>query len=398
MFNNLINADRIKQSKQKIPMRLISTTILLFALLLSSCKKDEPKNTMNETLPNENRTRLFVGTYTNDTSKGIYSLDFDTKTGQLSNETLLVEIPNPSYVTLSKNKEKVFAVNEDTSGKVTSFGWNADKTKLQIESEQSSEGIHPCYVALSNDENNLVVANYTSGTLAIYPLDGNGKIEKFTQHESHEGNGPVKPNQESSHVHCVQFSKNDAFLFAADLGIDKVLSYPVLTDGKLGKQKIALALDPGDGPRHFVFHPTKDILFLVNELSNTVVSAKVNTETGILEKIDRKSSLPEGFSEASFGADIHISSDGKFLYTTNRGHNSIAVFAVLEDGTLNLLETTSVQGDWPRNFTFSPDENFILVANQKSNTITIFKRDANSGLLTYTNNETKLGAPVCLKF
>ena len=380
-------------------MRLIPTiTMLFFAILLFSCKKDESKNIPNETKSNENIARLLVGTYTNETSKGIYSLDFDLKTGQLSNEALLVETPNPSFLTLSKNKELVYAVNEENSGIVTSFGWNADKTKLIKLNEQPSEGIHPCYVALNDSENKLAVANYSSGTLAIYPLDGNGKIEKFTQRESHEGNGPVKPNQESSHVHCVQFSKNEAFLFAADLGIDKILSYPVLTDGKLGKQQIAMQLEPGDGPRHFVFHPTKDILFLMNELSNTVVSAKVNMETGILDKIDRKSTLPDDFTEASAGADIHISSDGKFLYATNRGHNSIAVFSVLEDGTLNLLETTSVQGDWPRNFTFSPDENFLLVANQRSNNITIFKRDADSGLLTYTNNEAKLGAPVCLKF
>ncbi len=380
-------------------MRNIPTiTMLFFAILVFSCKKDESKNSLHETQSDENNFRLFVGTYTNETSKGIYSFDFDLKTGQLSNETLLVETPNPSFLTLSKNKEYVFAVNEENSGKVTSFGWNADKTKLDKLNEQSSEGIHPCYVTLNESENKLAVANYSSGTLAIYPLDGNGKIKKFMQRESHEGNGPVKPNQESSHVHCVQFSKNDAFLFAADLGIDKILSYPVLTDGKLGKQQIAMQLEPGDGPRHFVFHPTKDILFLMNELSNTVVSAKVNLETGILDKLDRKSTLPESYSEASAGADIHITSDGKYLYTTNRGHNSIAVFSVLEDGTLNLLETTSVQGDWPRNFTFSPDENFILVANQKSNNITIFKRDADTGLLTYTNNETKLGAPVCLKF
>lgn len=380
-------------------MKLIpSITMLFFAVLLFSCKKEESKNTMTETKMDENKARLFVGTYTNETSKGIYSLDFDLKTGELSNETLLVETPNPSYIALSKNKDFLFAVNEENSGKVTSFAWNAEKTKLHLVSEQPSEGIHPCYVALNDGENKLAVANYTSGTIAVYPLDENGKIQKFIQHESHEGSGPVKPNQESAHAHCVEFSKNNAFLFAADLGMDKILSYPVLTDGKLGKQQVALQLEPGDGPRHFVFHPTKDVVFLMNELSNTVVSAKVNLEIGYLEKIDRKSTLPEGFTESSAGADIHISTDGKFLYTTNRGHNSIAVFSIDENNMLNLLETTSVQGDWPRNFTFSPNEDFILVANQKSNNITVFKRDSVSGLLTSTNTDFKLGAPVCLKF
>ena len=136
----------------------------------------------------------------------------------------------------------------------------------------------------------------------------------------------------------------------------------------------------------------------MNELSNTVVSAKVDLKTGILEKVDRKSTLPEDFTGENSGADIHISSDGKFLYATNRGHNSIAVFSVADDGMLNLLETTSVHGDWPRNFTLSPDENHILIANQNSNNITVFQRDSATGLLTYTNNEYKLGAPVCLKF
>ena len=373
--------------------------MLFLVSILVSCKKDQTKNSeMKEITENENVVRLFVGTYTNDSSKGIYSFDFDAKTGQLSNEKLLVEVSNPSYLTLSKNKEVVYAVNEDNPGKVSSFGWNTDKTQLELRSEQPSEGIHPCYVSFDENKNRLAVANYSSGTLAVYPVNEKGIIEKSIQRENHEGNGPVKPNQESPHVHCVQFDKNSNFLFAADLGIDQIISYPVATDGTLTKQQIALQMEPGDGPRHFVFHPKKDILFVMNELSSTVVSAKVHLETGILEKIDRKSSLPQDFTGESYGADIHISSDGKFLYATNRGHNSIAVFSVAEDGLLNLLETISVHGDWPRNFALSPDENYILIANQNSNTITVFKRDSTTGLLAYTNNEYKMGAPVCLIF
>jgi 6-phosphogluconolactonase len=387
------------QLNMKFMRSVIGLMISFFIFLPISCKKDSPKNSeMKDKIENENVMRLLVGTYTNDSSKGIYSFDFDVQTGQLSSEKLLVEVSNPSYLTLSKNKDAVYVVNEDNSGKVSSFGWNADKTQLELLSEQPSEGIHPCYVSFDENKNRLAVANYTSGTLAVYPVSKKGRIERSIQRENHEGNGPVKPNQESAHVHCVQFDKNSNFLFAADLGIDKIISYPVATDGTLEKQQIAMQMEPGDGPRHFVFHPTKDMLFLMNELSNTVVSAKVDVETGILEKVDRKSTLPEDFTGENSGADIHISSDGKFLYATNRGHNSIAVFSVADDGMLNLLETTSVHGDWPRNFTLSPDENHILIANQNSNNITVFQRDSATGLLTYTNNEYKLGAPVCLKF
>lgn len=385
---------------KKTDLRFISTTIFLLLILLIYGFNDADflNNSDENIFKKPKNLRLIVGTYTRENSKGIYSFDFDTTTGKLTNEQLLVETSNPSYLTLSKDKETVFSVNEGDRGKVYSFQWNANKTKLAPRSEQSSEGAAPCFIQLNESENLLAVANYTSGTLAVYPVKPDGKIEESLHVAKHEGNGPFLPNQESPHVHSVKFDKNNKFLFAADLGIDKIISYPIKKDTTIGNQQTALQLDPGDGPRHFVFHPKKDLVFIVNELSNSVVSAKVNHETGLFEKIDKKSTLPKDYIGKNSGADIRITSDGKFLYTSNRGHNSIAVFSIEENGKLKLLETVSVHGDWPRNFTLTPDENFLLVANERSNTITVFKVDKKSGLLTYTNNKTKIGAPVCLKF
>lgn len=385
---------------KKTAKRFISKTIFLLLILLMYGFNyvDFQNNSDNKLFHKSENLRLIVGTYTRENSKGIYSFDFDTTTGKLTNEQLLVETSNPSYLVLSKDKETVFSVNEGDMGKVHSFRWNANKTKLTLISEQSSEGAAPCFIQLNESESLLAVANYTSGTLAVYPVNRDGKIEEKLHAAQHEGSGPFLPNQKSPHVHSVKFDKNSKFLYAADLGIDKIISYPITKDITLGKQQTALQLDPGDGPRHFVFHPKKDLVFIVNELSNTVVSAKVNYETGIFEKIDKKSTLPQDYTGKNSGADIRITSNGKFLYTSNRGHNSIAVFAIEENGKLKFLETIPVQGDWPRNFTLTPDENFLLVANERSNTITVFKVDKKSGLLTYTNNKTKIGAPVCLKF
>lgn len=378
----------------------LSFSFILVLLTTLSCtsKLENTEPNKEETPPQIASIELLVGTYTDQESKGIYLLDFDPATGSLSDTRLVVETTSPSFLAISKDRNHVYAVNETAPGNVSSFQWNEDRSSLSAVNQQPSQGDHPCFVEMNTAQNLLSVANYSSGTISVYPVDNAGMIGAATAIHQHTGSGPVKPNQNAAHAHCAKFDPNGKFLYAVDLGIDQLISYPIDEQGVVGKASSSLALDPGDGPRHMVFHPSLDMAFVVNELSGTVTSLSVNHESGQLEKIDTKSTLPADFEGNNACADIHISSNGKFLYASNRGHNSIAVFSVTEKGELELLTTESVQGDWPRNFTFSPDEKFLLVANQHSSNITVFAVNTETGLLSFTGHELSVSHPVCLKF
>jgi len=371
----------------------------VFLLILTGCKNESKKSQtgMEEQTIQKEGIQLLVGTMAEGEEQGIYQLVFNTETGKLSNRQHVAKEDKPGYLYLSKDGEMVYSSNGTKPGSVSAFRWNKDRTALDRVGNWSSKGDGACYIELSPDENLLAAANYSSGGIVLYPLDGKGTILDEPQEVQHMGNGP-HPNQKSAHAHCVKFSDKGDYLYAVDLGIDQILAYPVTAEKKLGKADVGLQLDPGDGPRHLVFHPTQNKVFIINELSSTVVSATVDEETGVFTKIDKKSTLPEDYQEPNACADIHISNDGRFLYASNRGHNSIAVFSVTESGDLKLLTIEPVQGDWPRNFSLTPDGNFLLVANQKSDNITVFKVDSKTGLLEFTGNEISIPEPVCLKF
>tara|TARA_R110002050_G_scaffold33846_7_gene85807 strand:- start:47919 stop:49067 length:1149 start_codon:yes stop_codon:yes gene_type:complete len=372
---------------------------IILSMLVVGCK-NQPKKanlTADQQEIEKEGLKLLVGTFAEGEEQGIYQVDFNTETGELSNRRHVAKENKPGYLYLSKDGERVYSSNGTKPGSVSAFQWNKDKTALTRVANLPSKGDGACYVGVSPDENLLAAANYSSGSIVLYPIDKKGVVLDAPQGIQHSGSGP-HPNQNSAHAHCVQFSKNGKFLYAVDLGIDQVLTYPINSEKKLAKAEVGLQLDPGDGPRHLVFHPTENKVFVINELSSTVVSASVDQETGVFTKIDKKSTLPDDYQEFNACADIHISKDGKFLYASNRGHNSIAVYSVSESGNLKLLTIESVQGDWPRNFTLSPDGRYLLVANQKSNSITVFKVDQKTGLLEFTGNEIAVSQPVCLKF
>ena len=342
--------------------------------------------------------KLILGAYTSPESLGLYEASFNQETGLLGNKKLLVELKNPSYLDISDDGSRIYSVNELGEGGVSALKWNMDRTALEVIDSYSSKGAHPCYVALNHKENLLATANYSSGNVLVYNIESDGALGDEPQIKTHQGSGPVKPNQESAHAHCSVFSADDRFLYVADLGIDEVVMYEVSAEGKLGDKKVALAMDKGDGPRHIAFHPTKDFVFIVNELSASVMSAHVDKSSGAFHRIDKKPTLPADFKEWNACADIHTSPDGKFLYASNRGHNSLAIYRIEEDGKLTVLGHQSVMGETPRNFNISPNGKFILVGNQNSNTITVFKRDLKSGMLTSTGQQLSLGKPVCIKF
>jgi len=378
-------------------LKYLSLGVMIFSLLSCNYKTKEKKPAEKQEKIKQETIELLVGTYTDKSSKGIYRILFNPVSGTLEKMELVTNATSPSYLDISRDRQFVYAINERDPGQVASYKWNKGRTELIVINKGSTEGVGPCFVEINNSGNLLAIANYSSGNMAVYTVE-NGKIGENPETRQHVGSSIVKPNQNAPHAHCSKFGTDGKYVYVADLGIDEIVSYSVSDEGKLGDKQIALAMDKGDGPRHFVFHPSKDIVFIVNELSSSVTSAKVDMTTGLFEKIDKKSTLPKDYTEKSYCADIHISNDGKFLYASNRGHNSIAIFSISEEGNLELLTTTSVEGDWPRNFTISPDENYLLVANQKSDNITVFKRNQETGLLSFTGNEVKLSKPVCLKF
>lgn len=340
---------------------------------------------------NENHTyRVFTGTFTSNESNGIYLVRFDAEDGGLSAPELAAETSNSSF--LSPEGEFLYAVNANDSGLVVSYQWDG---QLEYKDAKHTLGAGPCYVAISESGRMAAVANYRSGSVAVFLVDRGKFIGEGTVRR-HQGSGPNVDRQEGPHAHYCQFAHDDRMLYVVDLGIDEIVGYPIDGSGSVGQGHTALKLDGGDGPRHMAFY--KDLVFIVNELSNTVVSAKADHENGLFEKIDKTSTLPPGFEGESFAADIHVADDGKYLYTSNRGHNSIAVFSIAKDGRLEWVGAESSGGDWPRNFAIAPGGDYMLVANQRSGNIVSFRIDANSGMPVPTGYVTNVPEAVCLQF
>ncbi|WP_437395928.1 lactonase family protein [Flagellimonas lutimaris] len=336
---------------------------------------------------------LFVGTYTDGDSEGIYTYTFDTNTGELSNEKLAAKLANPSYLAISNDKKNLYAVQETADfdslgGGVTAFSLNNDI--LELQNSMGTQGAHPCHVSLSGD-GKLAVANYTGGNVSLFSLNTDGSLGNDPQVIDHKVLDTVK----TSHAHMAQF---DAYgLMVTDLGLDAIKRY-VQKDGTfVPAEQASIPFEDGAGPRHFTYGKNGKILYVINEL-NSSISVFENVENGNYIEIQVVPTLDANFDGESFCADIHLSPDGKFLYGSNRGENTIVVFAVDDStGELELVGRESVHGDWPRNFSMDPTGEFLLVANKKTSNITVFKRDVEKGTLTFLN-ETGHPNPVCLVF
>ena len=329
---------------------------------------------------------LYVGTYTNTESKGIYYYDFNSETGKLTNKKLAVEAINPSFITFSENKQFLYAVSESEKGSlVAAYAVNANAT-LNFINNVSSNGKGPCHVQLNKESNKAVVSNYGGGTISIYNLNENGSFNEAFQVIDHNTPG-IK-----SHAHSAKFLNNN--LFVADLGRNFLTQYVENEDSYLLKKIYDMA--PKAGPRHFEISNGGNYIYVINELNSTITALKKEVDT--YTEIQTISTLKEGYIGKSFCADIHLSKDEKFLYGSNRGENSIVVYKRnTEDGTLQKIQSIFVEGDWPRNFTLAPNGKFLLVANKKSNNISVYKVAESTGTLTYLYSET-ISAPVCLLF
>ncbi|WP_293941284.1 MULTISPECIES: lactonase family protein [unclassified Sphingobacterium] len=341
---------------------------------------------------------MFVGTYTNNTeSKGIYIYNFDTKTG----EAALVstqESKDPSFLARSNNF--IYAVNELPNQEGTVSAYSFKDGQLTFLNSLPTGGESPCFVEVHPKGNLLAVANYTGGSAALFDLESNGVLSKRSQLIQHEGKGVDPVRQEKPHVHSTFFSSKGDRLYVQDLGMDQISVFPVNKNGNsynLAEESEDFFTPAGGGPRHIVFDKKEKFLYAVLEMTGQIAAYKKEGNDWMYQSTYEIN--PEGFNGKNGGADIKVSADGKFLYATNRGDaNTIATFSVEKDGVLNKLANTSVKGNGPRNFNLSPDGKYLLVANQYTNNIVLFSRDPKTGLLTDTEKEIKVPAPVCIVF
>lgn len=347
---------------------------------------------------------FYVGTFTSEGAEGVYLCSFDPDSGSLRLEKVFKGFDNPSFLKISPDRRFLYVVNrspravEPSGGSVSAFRINGDKS-LSFLNKQLSHGEDPCHVDVSPDGNFVAVANYGSGSLALYPIEADGKLKPATSVIQNKGTGANPARQSGPHAHSIKFSPNGNEVFSPDLGIDKVVRFELDKGSKTLKAtgQPFLPVAPGAGPRHFDFHPAKDILYVINELNSTITC--FGKSSGSWSDFQTVSALPPGYSETSYCADIHISKDGKFLYGSNRGHNSIAVFVVeAYTGKLIPIDFVPTQGNWPRNFTLSPDGKYLLVGNQRSGNITVFRINSSTGIPEFTGNELKIPSPVCLEF
>ena len=349
---------------------------------------------------------LLVGTYTSGKSEGIYVYSFNT--ANAGNHLIsIVKTSNPSYLAVSPNKKFVYAVNEDADttgdeigGHVSSFSFDAANGKLTKINKQFSGGKNPCYVAVDKTGRWALAGNYSSGNLAVLGINKNGSLKPLSQLIQHSGTGPNTDRQEGPHVHSTVLSKDNNYLFVPDLGIDKVMIYHFnKLNGKLSAANPPFApVTEGAGPRHFEFHPNNQYAYLMQELTGMV--AVFTYKNGRLNPIQEISAIPTNFTGAIGSADIHVSADGKFLYCSNRGEsNTITIFSVHPaTGKLSVAGYQSTLGKTPRNFNFDPTGNFLLVANQNSDDVVIFKINKKTGLLTDTGKRINVPNPVCVKW
>lgn len=323
-------------------------------------------------------TKLLLGTYTRRVSEGIYTVELNTETQKLENLELFAEVGNPTYLDTNADNTIIYSIiaEKDQGGLVTLV--KNEDGNYERKASVLAEGSAPCYVSLDEERQLVYTANYHNGEVAVYKTDEDGNLE-ILDTVAHEGSS-VHENQDAPHAHYSHLDPNGKYMIACDLGTDKVYTYEVSNEGKLS-EKATLEVAPGTGPRHLVFHPTLDVAYLFGELSSEVLVLKYDPETGIFDDIQTVSSIPEDFTSTNSGAAIRISSDGNYVYASNRGHDSIVTYSTDEEGLLTLVAHTPTEGETPRDFNLDPSEDYLIVGHQDSDNLTLFARNQENGTL-----------------
>ncbi|HXJ06227.1 MAG TPA: lactonase family protein [Candidatus Acidoferrum sp.] len=387
----------------KIKRRLFLISLFLSAplLLLTRAETAEKPAAKGQYI-------AYVGTYTSKTaSKGIYAYRFDAEKGQLTPIGVAAETADPSFVAVHPSGKYLYAVNEignfngAVSGAVSAFAIDAKTGALKFLNQVPTRGAGPCYVSLDQTGAYVLVANYDSGSIASFPVHGDGSLGTASGFVQHSGTGPNKERQEGPHAHWIGTSPDNRFALAVDLGLDQVIVYGfddskgIFTPMLSGFAKVK----PGSGPRHLAFHPNGKFAYVLSEMESSVTVFSYKAKTGSFSSLQTISALPEDYSGPKEAAEIAVHPLGKFLYASNRGHDSIAAFAIDEKkGTLKSLGQVLTGGKTPRHFAIDPTGSYLLVENQESNNIVIFHIDLASGSLTPTGQTVDVPSPVCLMF
>jgi 6-phosphogluconolactonase len=343
---------------------------------------------------------FFVGTYTDGDSEGIYRCTFDTESGALAVEGVTGLIENPSYLAAHPSGGHLYAVSEtsefegEPGGGVYAYSVDAQTNALSLLNAQRSHGGAPCYVTVTPDGGYVLVANYSGGNFAMLPVQADGSLAPASDVAQHEGVGYNEERQPGPLGHCIIVGPTGR-AYAVDKGLDRVVTYD-LEGGELARTG-SVDVIPGSGPRHMVFHPEGPFAYVINEIASSVSAFRY--EEGALFRTQTIATLPDDYEENNTTADVHVSVDGRFLYGSNRGHDSIAVYAIdAESGFLTPVQHVKTGGSTPRNFALDPTGRFLLAANQRTGNIVVFTRDAETGMLEEAGQTLSVPAPVCLRF
>ena len=348
------------------------------------------------------KTLAFVGTYTRDGSEGIYVCDYQTGTGTLS-RLGTAKLNNPSFVALHPSGHFLYAINEisefngEKVGSITALAISATGGITPLNC-RSVGGPGPCHLCIDATGQYALVANYGGGSVCVLPIGEDGSLGEASDFIQHHGSSVNERRQKEPHAHSINLDAQNRFAYVADLGMDTVLVYELhLETGTLSLAH-TIAVSPGEGPRHFDFHPNGKFAYLINEIGNTITAYQCDAVSGLLTEMQSVPSLPKDFAGTSHTADIHVSPDGRFVYGSNRGDDSIVIYAIGADGKLILVGHEPTGGKNPRNFAIDPSGNFLHAANQDTDTIVTFRIDKKSGTLEKTGEMTGLSRPVCIKF
>ena len=350
---------------------------------------------------------VYFGTYTGKNSKGIYACRFHPGTGKLTPLELAGETKNPSFLAVDSEGRHLFAANEierykgAKSGSVTSFAIDRRTGKLTTLNTVSSRGAGPCHLAVDKTGKNVLVANYSGGSVAVIPVKADGMLSEASDFVQHLGSSVNPHRQREPHAHSVVLTPDNRFAVVADLGLDKLLVYRFDAErGKLTPNDPPYGqVRPGFGPRHFAFHPNGRFAYVISEIGNTVTAFDWDGDRGAFKELQVVPTLPKGFTGENTTAEIAVHPSGRFLYGSNRGHDSIVVYAIdPAKGTLTFVEDVSTQGKEPRNFALDPTGRYLFAANQNSNTVAVFRVNAQNGRLTPTGQKFEVPSPVCVTF
>lgn len=349
---------------------------------------------------------VYVGTYTGKRSRGIYRFLLDPNSGHASDPTLAVETTNPSFLAADPQGRYVYACSEigdfqgRRSGAVGSFAVDPASHDLKPINKQPSGGSGPCYVSVARDGGHVFAANYTSGSVAALPVDVAGRLAPASSMMQHSG-GSVNPKRQAGpHAHCIMPDPTGHFAAAIDLGLDQVILYGFdSASGQLTRREEGVTrVEGGRGPRHIAFHPNGRLAYVANEMGNSVTAFSYDGTRGTLRELQTTSTLPEGFAGENTTAEIRVHPAGKNLYVSNRGHDSIAIFRIAEDGRLTPIGHEPTRGKTPRGFSLDPSGKIMVVANQNSDNLVLFRIDADSGSLQFIETKENIGSPVAVLF